>query len=299
MFAQNALAETVENSLMVDSLNNASSHTQALRDHQNDIDKGLALIPWARFLRRNDRIAEVDSNENAYRFGFDKEFARDDISSQYFGIAFDICDGVTKWLGGDSDYDSFAFGIYYAKLYNSGHFFDLFISHGHYTETIRSVHPFDVNTLVSFKYNQSTPYITASYGYFWTIGKKGFYIEPKAALHWYCYTHSRAITNTNEVVTVDTSNKFVTQFGIEIGRKDANYNYYARVDQYYDWGRADLPFYLNNFQFSREQAKYWWEVTLGGSLTIGKASQFFAEISRPFKDIQSSLNFNFGFKFIL
>ncbi len=256
-------------------------------------------IPWVRFARNNNQAGSAGFNGNLYQVGYDREIARDKKSRQLLGISLDINEGSTKLTNGRGDMDGVSVGIYYTKIYECGHYFDFILRQGRFSDEVKTFYATASNPLTEFDYAINATTISGEYGYRWKLGKHGFYLEPQIEAIWGYLSGANITTKNNEKLTLDSSNKFLTRLGVALGKKSHNFNYYARVSQFFDWGGAKSTITQDDVTSSVDQAKNWWEVSLGGGWHFSNLSYFYAEISKQFKDIQNSLNFNIGFRFSL
>ena len=94
-------------------------------------------IPWVRFSRNNNTMGAVGFNGNQYQVGYDREIARDKKSRQLLGISLDINEGSTKLTNGHGDMDGISVGVYYTKIYESGHYFDFIFRQGRLSDDVK------------------------------------------------------------------------------------------------------------------------------------------------------------------
>ena len=97
---------------------------------------------------------------------------------------------------------------------------------------------------------------------------------------------------------IDSTNHFVSRLGLALGQRVKNFNYYLRGSYYHDFaGSTDITY--GDASYKQDGAQNWWEVSLGGGWNVSDKSYFYAELTKHFKDVSNSLNFNLGFRFTL
>ena len=275
------------------SINNLSKRMGDLRGGE------ASNIPWVRFSRNNNTMGAVGFNGNQYQVGYDREIARDKKSRQLLGISLDINEGSTKLTKGHGDMDGISVGVYYTKIYESGHYFDFILRQGRFSDDVKALDLSFPSLLTAFDYGINATTLSGEYGYRFKLGKSGFYLEPQAELVYGYLSSANVKTNNNESLKLESNNKFISRVGLAFGKRNNHINYYARVSQFRDWGSAKSTVIQDGTASSVDLAKNWWEVSLGGGWHINNVSYFYAEISKMYKDIQNSLNFNLGFRFSL
>ncbi len=271
-----------------------------LTKRMGDLRGGEASnIPWVRFSRNNNTMGATGYNGNTYQVGYDREIARDKNSRQLLGISLDINDGTTKLTNGSGKMQGFSVGLYYTKIYESGHYFDFIFRQGRLSDDVKTFYADATNPYTAFDYDINATTLSGEYGYRWKLGKSGFYLEPQAELIYGYLSSANITTNNNESLKLESNNKFISRMGLAFGKRRNNFNYYARVSQFRDWGSAKSTVIQDGTASSVDLAKNWWEVSLGGGWHMSDISYFYAEISKQYKDIQNSLNFNLGFRLSL
>ena len=100
------------------------------------------------------------------------------------------------------------------------------------------------------------------------------------------------------MLDIDSSSRFITRWGVALGQRLKNFNYYMRASYLHDFAGA-VNINYDGASYSQDSAQNWWEVSLGGGWNLTDTSYFYAELTKHFKDISNSLNFNLGFRFTL
>ena len=147
-------------------------------------------------------------------------------------------------------------------------------------------------------YSMNAFTLSGEYGYRLKMGRSGLYLEPQVEVIYGYLSGATATSNNNIPADIDSTNHFVTRAGLALGQKVANFNYYLRASYYHDFAGSTSVKYGKG-SYSQDSAQNWWEVSLGGGWQMSDASYFYAELTKHFKDISNSVNFNLGFRFTL
>ncbi|MDO4218371.1 MAG: autotransporter outer membrane beta-barrel domain-containing protein [Synergistaceae bacterium] len=272
----------------------------------NDLQKRLGDLRggaesntgWARFERNNDDInAQKSANVsgNLYQIGYDFALKNDAASRGYFGVSLERFDGSQSLKIGGGDLKSTSLGVYYTKIYNSGHYFDLIFRYGR-SESDTTTNSDGLVTKLDYALNGVS--FSGEYGYRWNLGKGGVYLEPQVELYYGYIAGAKKTSSRGLLFNMDNTNRFITRWGVALGQRVRNFNYYLRASYLHDFA-GTVKIAYGDAPYEQDGAKNWWEVSLGGGWNISDTSYFYAEFTKHFKDVSNSLNFNLGFRFTL
>ncbi len=273
--------------------------TNTLQKRLGDLRSGAGSnIGWVRFMRTNNYTDDIKLNGNQYQVGYDRQISSDDISKRYFGVAIDQYDGNNSFDSGNSDVKSTTLGVYYTRMFESGHYYDFIFRYG---RTYGDWTSFDASlpspvTTADFGVNSVS--ISGEYGYRWNIGKAGFYIEPQVELIAGYVSSSNNRTSAGDLVYMDSTRHFITRGGIAFGQRAKNLNYYLRFSYNHDFA-GDLNVDFAGENIKSESPKNWLDATLGLGWLMKDNCYLYGEVSKNYKDITNSLNFNVGFRITL
>ena len=257
---------------------------------------------WVRFQRSLDDLnngRKLNISGNLYQIGYDFALKNDVQSRGYFGLSLERFDGNQSFNIGGGDLKSTTVSAYYTKIYNSGHYFDFILRYGKYDSDTTS---YDASTdnplLTKLDYAENGVTLSGEYGYRANIGKGGLYLEPQAELIYGYLDGAKKISSSGILADIDSTSHFVTRLGLALGQRVKNFNYYLRGSYYHDFaGSTNITY--EDMSYKQDSAQNWWEVSLGGGWNMSNNSYFYAELTKHFKDVSNSLNFNLGFRFTL
>lgn len=273
--------------------------TNTLQKRLGDLRNGAGSnIGWVRFTRTNNYMDDLKLNGNQYQIGYDRQITSDDVSKRYLGVAIDQYDGTNSFESGDSDVKSTTLGVYYTRMFESGHFYDFIFRYGRIYGDWTSFDSSLPEPITKADYGVNSVSLSAEYGYRWNIGKVGFYIEPQVELTAGYVSSGSDRTNKGELVYMDSARHFITRGGIAFGQRSKNFNYYLRFSYNHDFA-GDLNVDYAGERIKTESAKNWLDATLGLGWLMKDNCYLYGEVSKLYKDITNSLNFNVGFRITL
>ncbi|MDO4219541.1 MAG: autotransporter outer membrane beta-barrel domain-containing protein [Synergistaceae bacterium] len=274
-----------------------------LQKRLGDLRGGAASnTGWARFQRNNDDLKtgrQLNVSGNLYQLGYDVALKGDSASRGYFGLSVEHFDGTHSYKIGSGDLKSTSLAAYYTKIYDSGHYFDLIFRYGRYNSDTTNLDTTVENPILTkLDYAVNGVTLSGEYGYRWNFGKDGFYLEPQAELIYGHLGGAKKLSSASILADVDSTNHFITRCGVALGQRVKNFNYYLRGSYYHDFAGATNVRY-GDASYKQDSAQNWWEVSLGGGWNMSNTSYFYAELTKHFKDVSNSVNFNLGFRFTL
>ena len=249
---------------------------------------------WARFQRTNnkskgDRQAKL--NANLFQVGYDKSFQRKN-GKTYVGVAVDHIDGNGNYESGSGEVKATSVALYNTWLGESGHYYDVILRQGHYSNDYSLIDLAGIKSKADYGVNATT--LSGEYGYRKTF-KNSTYIEPQGEIIYGHLTGSDYIS-LNRAVNVEATNHAITRLGIAVGKGTKQGDYYAKASYYHDFaGGGGVTF--NGYNYERDAAKNWAELTMGGDVMLGKDWRVYGEISKSFGDVKNSLNYDIGVRF--
>ncbi|MDO4219429.1 MAG: DUF6273 domain-containing protein [Synergistaceae bacterium] len=289
-----SISDTAQ-ALNVSWLNNINN----LQKRLGDLRGGEASnTGWARFQRSNDDVntgRKANVSGNLYQLGYDIALKSDAASRGYFGLSLERFDGSQSYKIGGGDVKSTSLSAYYTKIYDSGHYFDFIFRYGRYESDTTS---YDAGLSTKLDYGMNGVTLSGEYGYRANIGKNGFYFEPQAEVIYGYLAGAKKTSSRGILADIDSTNHFVTRLGVALGKKVKNFNYYLRGSYYHDFAGSTNILY-GDASYKQDSARNWWELSLGGGWNMTDASYFYAELTKHFKDVSNSINFNLGFRFTL
>ncbi|MDO4219428.1 MAG: DUF6273 domain-containing protein [Synergistaceae bacterium] len=253
---------------------------------------------WARFQRSNDDVntgRQLNVSGNLYQLGYDVALKNNTAARGYFGLSVEHFDGSQSYKIGGGDVKSTSLSAYYTKIYDSGHYFDFIFRYGRYESDTTS---YDAGLSTKLDYGMNGVTLSGEYGYRANIGKNGFYFEPQAEVIYGYLAGAKKTSSRGILADIDSTNHFVTRLGVALGKKVKNFNYYLRGSYYHDFAGSTNILY-GDASYKQDSARNWWELSLGGGWNMTDASYFYAELTKHFKDVSNSINFNLGFRFTL
>ncbi|MDO4219348.1 MAG: autotransporter outer membrane beta-barrel domain-containing protein [Synergistaceae bacterium] len=273
--------------------------TNTLQKRLGDLRGGEASnTGWARFERSNDDhngARKLNVSGNLYQLGYDIALKNDTTARGYFGLSLERFDGSQSYKIGGGDVKSTSLSAYYTKIYDSGHYFDFIFRYGRYESDTTS---YDAGLSTKLDYGMNGVTLSGEYGYRANIGKNGFYFEPQAEVIYGYLAGAKKTSSRGILADIDSTNHFVTRLGVALGKKVKNFNYYLRGSYYHDFAGSTNILY-GDASYKQDSARNWWELSLGGGWNMTDASYFYAELTKHFKDVSNSINFNLGFRFTL
>ena len=278
-------------------------NTNNMQKRLGDLRGGEASnTGWARFERSNDTLNNGRSlgiSANLFQVGYDFLVASDKTATSYFGLSLEHLDGSGSFKIGSSDIKSTTISAYYTKIFESGHYFDIIARYGKLDSDTKMYDADMVRAeFTELDYSMNAFTLSGEYGYRAKLGKSGFYIEPQAEIIYGYLSGAKKTSSQNIEADIDSTRHFITRAGIAFGQKVKNFNHYLRASYYHDFAGSTAVTYGDG-TYKQDGAKNWWEVSLGGGWQMGDASYFYAELTKHFKDISNSVNFNLGFRFTL
>ncbi|MDO4219270.1 MAG: DUF6273 domain-containing protein [Synergistaceae bacterium] len=273
--------------------------TGTLQKRLGDLRGGEASnTGWARFQRSNDDhngARKLNVSGNLYQLGYDVALKNNTAARGYFGLSVEHFDGSQSYKIGGGDVKSTSLSAYYTKIYDSGHYFDFIFRYGRYESDTTS---YDAGLSTKLDYGMNGVTLSGEYGYRANIGKNGFYFEPQAEVIYGYLAGAKKTSSRGILADIDSTNHFVTRLGVALGKKVKNFNYYLRGSYYHDFAGSTNILY-GDASYKQDSARNWWELSLGGGWNMTDASYFYAELTKHFKDVSNSINFNLGFRFTL
>ena len=273
----------------------------SLQKRLGDLRSGVKSdTGWVHFQHDNDDINTGSGGNisgNLYQIGYDFLASSNESSRTFLGLSLDYFDGTQSYKIGGGDIKSTTFSAYFTKVFNSGHYYDFVVRFGKFDSDVKS-YDSQLEQYSSLDYTSKGFTLSGEYGYRMNLGRKGFYFEPQAELIYGHLGGDSVRDSNNNAVEIDSTNHFIGRAGFALGQRVKNFNYYLRTSYYHDFASSNSATYVDT-KYEEDGAKNWFEVSLGGGWQLGKASYFYAEFIKHFKDISNSLNFNLGFRFTL
>ena len=280
----------------LDSINNLQKRLGDLRSGEE------SNTGWVRFQRSMDDLnmsRKLNVSGNLYQIGYDFALKNDKQSCGYFGLSLERFDGNESHAIGGGDIKSTTFSTYYTKIYDRGHYFDFILRYGRYeSESTSCDTSLTTSELTKLDYAMNGITLSGEYGYRAHIGKSGLYLEPQAEFIYGYLGGAKKTSSTGTLADIDSTTHFVSRLGLAFGQRVKNLNYYLRGSYYHDFaGSTNITY--GDASYKQDGAQNWWEVSLGGGWNVSNTSYFYAELTKHFKDVSNSLNFNLGFRFTL
>lgn len=196
------------------------------------------------------------------------------------GVLLEHLNSNNSYAIGSGKTTNTLFGVYHAWFGERGHYYDFVFKTGRlYNElTVADEDPIKGD----YSINNST--ISAEYGYRHQLGS-GYYITPQLALNFSWLSGVEYTTNSGTLVREDAVNSIIGKVGATIGRKVNNAELYLSANLLHEFsaktrvatGKSRMAYTLEqDFQGSTV------ELSLGGSVNIGKRSLLYLDSSRSF-----------------
>lgn len=267
-----------------------NSLSKRLGDLHKGVEKDNNI--WARFQRSNNEAGtgnKAQLNANLFQVGYDKEFSRNN-GKTYWGIAVDHLDGRAGYERGHGKVKGTDIAVYNTWLGNSGHYYDVILRRGHFSNNYKIT---DLsNNYSEADYGMNATTLSGEYGYRKSFAH-GSYLEPQAELILAHMEGSDYTSSNGSNIHNDSYNHVITRLGLVAGRKMAQGGFYGKVGYFHDFaGSGDITYDTVNFKGSH--AKNWFEVAAGGDVQVAKNCKVYGEVTKYFKDIKNSLNYNVG-----
>ena len=273
--------------------------TNTLQKRMGDLRNGAGSnMGWVRFTRTNNYFDDIKMNGNQYQVGYDRLISSDAVSKRYLGIAIDQYDGDNSFESGSSDVKSTTLGVYYTRMFESGHFYDFILRYGRVYGDWTSYDATLPTPTTKADFGVNTASVSAEYGYRWNIGRAGFYIEPQVELTAGYVSSGSNTTSAGDEVYMDSSRHFITRAGIAFGQRTKNFNYYFRGSYHHDFA-GDTKVKFAGEDITTESPKNWFEATFGIGYVVKDSWYLYGEVSKLYRDINNSLNFNLGLRITL
>ena len=275
-------------------------NVNSLQKRLGDLRAGTASnMGWVRFQRSNEDLntgRALSISGNLYQIGYDFSVGADEDSVSYVGVSLERFDGSQSFKIGGGDVKSTTVSAYYTKLFDTGHYFDVIMRYGRFeSETSSFDNSLSEPVYSKLDYAMNGFTFSGEYGYRWQIGDRGFYIEPQVEVIYGHLSGAKATDSRGITADIDSTNHFITRWGISFGQRTNSFNYYMRASYYHDFAGGTNVTY-GTAHYSQDSATNWWEVAIGLGWEIDDYNYLYAELTKYFKDISNSLNFNLGFR---
>jgi len=275
------------NSLWYDEANNLTKRMGDLRG-TTPADTGI----WVRYNHSKLEQSDTKIMANLFQVGFDNSAAAKN-GTIYRGLAVSHARGNSDYDLGSGDLKETTLSLYQTGIRNDGRYYDIIAKIGRYNgeyDLTQTANP------------SSADYSTWAYSIGGEFGKRyelghGLYTEPQAEFILGRIDGTDYTTSRGMHVALDAQNRAITRLGVAFGKKFTSGSLYGRVSYYHDFGSGINLLATddgNSLTYGRDLAKNWGELTLGGTVTAGKDTQIYGELTKYVGQLTSNIQFNVG-----
>ena len=252
---------------------------------------------WVRYSGGNlkagtGRQAEVKYNMGQLGYDWDTK-VNDGVF--YRGGAISYSKGDTTFTSGSGDVHETTLSLYQTWIGNKGHYYDVIAKAGRYSDDYNVL--LDEGTAMSHGGYDTWGYsVSGEYGYRQQLGD-GMYIEPQGELIWgHVDGASYKVQGSN--ASMDSQEHFITRLGAAYGKSFADgSNAYMKASMFHEFG-SGMNVSLDNTKYSRDPARNWYEIGIGGNIKAADNCNLYAELAQDFGDLESNVIVNAGARWI-
>ena len=252
---------------------------------------------WVRYSGGNlkagtGRQAEVKYNMGQLGYDWDTK-VNDGVF--YRGGAISYSKGDTTFTSGSGDVHETTLSLYQTWIGNKGHYYDVIAKAGRYSDDYNVL--LDEGTAMSHGGYDTWGYsVSGEYGYRQQLGD-GMYIEPQGELIWgHVDGASYKVQGSN--ASMDSQEHFITRLGAAYGKSFADgSNAYMKASMFHEFG-SGMNVSLDNTKYSRDPARNWYEIGIGGNIKAADNCNIYAELAQDFGDLESNVIVNAGARWI-
>ena len=209
----------------------------------------------------------------------------------YRGGALSYAKGSTNFGNGSGDLKEATFSLYQTWVGKSGHYYDIILKTGRYMNDYNAL--LNNNQTVSHGDYSTWAYsVSGEYGYRQQLGG-GLYVEPQAEL---ILGHVNGADYTVQGAKADlkATNHCITRLGAAYGKEFANGStLFGRASWFHEFG-GSMSVALDDTSYSRDPARNWFELELGGSLKAADNCNIYSSLGKDLGDVKSDLKVDVG-----
>ncbi len=226
---------------------------------------------------------------NLFQLGYDTD-RKGNNGNTYRGLAMSYAKGDADYERGDGDLKETTLSLYQTWIGKDGHYYDIIVKGGRFSS--------DYNVTTEAGVYSTGDYHTWAYSASGEYGFRknlhgGLYIEPQAELILGHMNGSNYTTSTGMASHIDGTNMAITRLGIAVGKALGSGSVYGRASYYHDFGNG-IAVMADDVAYSRDLAKNWCELTLGGTMHMGSSCELYGELSKYLGQLHSNIQVNLG-----
>jgi outer membrane autotransporter protein len=275
------------NSLWYDEANNLAKRMGDLRGSE-PAEAGI----WARYNHSKLEQANTKLMANLFQVGYDKDSATQ-TGTIYRGLAVSHATGNADYDLGSGDVKETTLSLYQTGVKDDGRYYDIIAKVGKYQDDYDLTKTANVSHA---DYDTWAYSISGEYGKRYELGR-GLYVEPQAEFILGRLNGTDYTTSTGMKVDLDAQNRAIARIGTAFGKTFTSGSLYGRLSYYHDFGSGISLTATDDghsLTYGRDLAKNWGELTLGGTMTAGKDTQIYGELTKYIGQLTSNIQFNIG-----
>jgi outer membrane autotransporter protein len=247
---------------------------------------------WARYNHSKLEQANTKLMANLFQVGYDKDLATQ-TGTIYRGLAVSHATGNADYDLGSGDVKETTLSLYQTGVKDDGRYYDIIAKVGKYQDDYDLTKTANVSHA---DYDTWAYSISGEYGKRYELGR-GLYVEPQAEFILGRLNGTDYTTSTGMKVDLDAQNRAIARIGTAFGKTFTSGSLYGRLSYYHDFGSGISLTATDDghsLTYGRDLAKNWGELTLGGTMTAGKDTQIYGELTKYIGQLTSNIQFNIG-----
>ena len=248
-----------------------------LRNKKSDVS-GL----WARNRYGSYAGEGLENKENRFQLGYDWSADRKSV----YGILGERGIGSPSYAHGSGKDHSLAWAAYGTWFGDNGSYTDVVARTGRDDAQIRTYGPYADRA--DFRAHDAS--VSVEYGRTHKLDAKGLFLEPEAQFQWGHLGSTHYITDRGKDVSLAGYNSAVGRLGFVFGQRRTEmqkpFDYYLKADVLHEFG-GSRAYHLaaangERLDGSKDYRDTWFELGLGGTARLSKATYLYADVSRSY-----------------
>ena len=248
-----------------------------LRNKKSDVS-GL----WARNRYGSYAGEGLENKENRFQLGYDWSADRKSV----YGILGERGIGSPSYAHGSGKDHSLAWAAYGTWFGDNGSYTDVVARTGRDDAQIRTYGPYADRA--DFRAHDAS--VSVEYGRTHKLDAKGLFLEPEAQFQWGHLGSTHYTTARGKDVNLAGYNSAVGRLGFVFGQRRTEvqkpFDYYVKADVLHEFG-GSRAYHLaaadgERLDGSTDYRDTWFELGLGGTARVNKATYLYADVSRSY-----------------
>ena len=248
-----------------------------LRDKKSDVS-GL----WARNTYGSYAGEGLENKENRFQLGYDWSADKKSV----YGILGERGIGNPSYLNGSGRDHSLAWAAYGTWFGDNGSYTDVVARTGRDDAQIRTYGNYPDRA--DFRTHEAS--VSVEYGRTHKLNEKGLFLEPEAQFQWGHLGSTHYTTARGKDVDLSGFNSAIGRLGFVFGQRRTQvqkpFDYYLKADLLHGFG-GSRAYHLaapdgEKLDGSTDYRDTWFELGLGGTARLSKATYLYADVSRSY-----------------